>query len=59
MPDISVRPVRVLISHANLFRRVSLPQSIRGQQSADLLHELCQILIPPEGKAFILLTDKP
>ena len=45
--------------HAALFRRVPLPQSIRGQQSADLFHELCQLLIPSEGNRFILLTDEP
>ena len=44
--------------HAALFRRVPLPQSIRGQQSADLFHEFFQLLIPSEGKAFILLADK-
>ena len=44
--------------HAALFRRVPLPQSICGQQSADLFHEFFQLLIPSEGKAFILLADK-
>ena len=44
--------------HAALFRRVPLPRNIRGQQSTDLFHELRQFLIPPEGKAFILLTDE-
>ena len=44
--------------HAALFRRIPLPQSIRGQQSADLFHELRQFLIPSEGKAFILLADE-
>ena len=45
--------------HAALFRRIPLPRNIRGQQSADLVHELRQFLIPSEGKAFILFTDKP
>ena len=45
--------------HANLFRRVSLPQSIRGQQSADLFHQLRQFPIPSKRKAFVLFTDKP
>ena len=45
--------------HAALFRRIPLPRSIRGQQSADLFHEFCQFLIPPEGKRFILFTDEP
>ena len=44
--------------HASLFRRVTLPQSIRGQQSADLFQEFFQLLIPTEGKAFILLADE-
>ena len=35
--------------HAALFRRVPLPQSICGQQSADLFHEFFQLLIPSEG----------
>ena len=45
--------------HAALFRRVPLQQSIRGQQSADLFHQLHQLPIPSEGNRFILLTDKP
>ena len=44
--------------HAALFRRVPLPRSIRGQQSADLLHQLRQFLIPSKRKAFILLADE-
>ncbi len=44
--------------HAALFRRVPLPQSIRGQQPADLLHELRQILIPSKRKVFILFADE-
>ena len=44
--------------HAALFRRIPLPRNIRGQQSADLVHELSQFLIPSEGKAFILLADE-
>ena len=35
--------------HAALLRRVPLPRHIRGQQSADLFHQLRQFLIPSEG----------
>ena len=44
--------------HAALFRRVPLSQSIRGQQPADLFHQLRQFLIPSEGKSFVLFTDE-
>ena len=35
-----------------------MPWHIRGQQSADLFHQLRQLLIPSEGKAFVLFTDE-
>ena len=44
--------------HAALFRRVPLPQSNRGQQSADLFHEFFQLLIPSARKGFVLLADE-
>ena len=44
--------------HAALFRRVPLPRNIRGQQSADLFHQLRQFLIPSKRKSFVLFTDE-
>ena len=44
--------------HGAPLRSVPLPRHIRGQQSADLVHEFFQFPILSEGKAFILLADK-
>ena len=44
--------------HAALFRRVPLPRSIRRQQSADLFHQLRQLLIPSARKGFVLFADE-
>lgn len=44
--------------HGAPLRSVPLPRHIRGQQSADLVHEFFQFPILSEGKAFILLADE-
>ena len=44
--------------HGAPLRRVPLPWPIRGQQSADLFHQLRQLLIPSARKGFVLLADE-